>query len=177
MKYFILLIISFSFLHSKEQEGPKPGSLEWIILQQKITRAYKRAAIPYFKEKYEKLAKEKLRELDRNKTRYEAGLAKLTKGTKRYKARESEFKDILNKIKAQKIILIYAKQFTAQLDAYDSKDNQKHIKQKTICEGLRDKYSEYTGEKFPNFIEEYKIIRSKKKGSKKTTKKRTASTQ
>ena len=164
-------------MYAKEKEGPQPGSLEWILHQQKITRAYKRAAIPYFREKYEALAKEKLRDLNKEKTRYEAGLAKLTKGTKRYKAREAEFKTILNKIKAQKILLIYAKMFTAQLDAYDAKDTATHNKQNIICTELRNKYTEFTNEPFPNFIEEYKVIRAKRKGKTKSTKKRQASTQ
>ena len=123
MKYILLLLLPTLLLTAQDKKNePKRGSLEWLEMRQKLARAYMRESIPYFKAKYEKIALKNLEDLNKEKTRYEAGLKKLQKGSKRYKAREAEYQVILNKIKAQKMILVYAKMYTAQLDAYDNAD-------------------------------------------------------
>lgn len=179
MKLIVTLLIIFFSLDSFAQKNQKESKNKELtpiearierIKNQKERRKNLRDSIPYFKFKYEKMAKENLRDLDKDKKRYEAGLAKLTKGTKRYKAREAEFKAIINKIKAQKIILIYAAHYKESLDAYDNKNSEIYAQKTKTCSELRNKYEEYTNESFPNFFGEYMMVKNRKK-------KRQASTQ
>lgn len=180
MKYVIIMsLMSLSlFAVDKKKDVKTLTPLEQRIerLRQQVEhRANMRASIPYFKFKYEKIAKEKLQDLEKEQKRYEAGLAKLQKGTKKYAARSKEYQDILNKIKAQKIILVYAKHFEESLDAYDNKNSELYAEKSKICSELTNKYTEYTNEAFPNFLGEYLMIKDRKKN--RLGKKRQASTQ
>jgi hypothetical protein len=178
--FTLILLCSTSYIYSqKKSDKPLSASekrIQRLKAQLELIKTT-REAIPYYKFKYEKPASEKLQDLEREKKRYEAGLAKLQKGSKKYKARHKEYNDILNKIKAQKILIIYPKILTAQLDAHDKKDSENFAKHQNTCFDLQSKYKEYSGDNFPNFLGEYTILKDrKKKRTEKTSKKRTAST-
>ena len=181
MKYILLIITACIFspytIAQKKTDKPLTATEKRVLRLKAQLELIKttREAIPYYNFKYGKAANEALKELERDKSRYEAGLAKLKKGTKKYEAREKEYKDILNKIKAQKILIVYPKVLKSQLDAHDNKDSANMAKHQNTCFELQAKYKEFSGDNFPNFLGEYMIIKDRKKN--RSSKKRQASTQ
>ena len=74
-----------------------------------------------------------------------------------------EYKDILNNIKAQKILIVYPDILSKQVSAYKKSDKIEYSKQKNINFALQDKYKEYSGETFPNFLGEFMVLSEKRK--------------
>jgi hypothetical protein len=174
-----ILIINCLLINSifaQEVENPKkkltPEQQRIKIKQEKmILRQNMRDSVKYFKAKYEPAARDSLRDLNKDKARYERGLAKLNKNSKTYKTRKAEYDVILNKIKAQKIILIFSKIYIGYLDAYDEGNVENFIKLQSTYMELQRSYKELSGEPFPNFVGEYIQTKEGRKKRKRSSQK------
>ncbi|EDM29053.1 hypothetical protein LNTAR_14592 [Lentisphaera araneosa HTCC2155] len=148
MKIFFYILISFSIiLNAQEKKAKKKGN-EFNQHNVEIL------SLKLLEKKYVPKAKKELSNLEKEKKRYEAGLAKLSKNSKSYKARKAEYDTILKNIKAQKIIIVYTTTFKKHLEEKLNKNYKNVDKHEEILAKLKDAYQTETGERFPNLESE-----------------------
>ena len=191
MKFLLLFLFgltAFSQGANNKKESPEEKLAKIAEQQRDLEIKCGIEAIPFYKQKYVPQAKKEMLELNTKIKRYEAGLAKLSKGSNKYKARMAEFKELQNQVKANKIILVYIDHYVEMKLAYKNEDMVKYKEKLKVCLRLTQTYYQLTKKSFPPFVSEYmnrkyqKEVASlneqkKKLMKKKPTKRQQASTQ
>lgn len=163
MKLLIYSLILFSFIVNAETTKKKTN-----IINQEAVEAY---SLLILQKKYVPQANKELSELERKKTRYETGLAKLAKSSRSYKTRKAEYDVILKTIKAKKIIIVYTKTFKTYIEEKQEENFSNVDKHEAILAKLKTAYLTESGEDFPN-VKRESIIKLRSNPSKRRSSKK-----
>ena len=168
----VLLLGSVFILGAKEKESIDQAY--WDSLNEFQKNRHR--AIEYFEKKYKKSVDKTLEDLKKEKIKYEKYFKSSAKKSKKIlEKRKKEYQLVLDKIKAQKIFLLYPKIYKKMLvlesyeetDMQDEEGLQKLIK---LENELRTQYTKLSEQKFPDYFGEYAKLKKKKDAE--TTKRR-----